>query len=160
MFDLYCNCLYFFICGLFFPLQWNNQRHFDLTLCSVTCWLVKKSFLETGRRTWDSSSWLLLNSDGSGFLFCFSLPSWVPLPVLFERLLLLACLLCFPFLSLSSLLCDCLQLCSVPSCVSLCNQSHVVSSFPLWRDVFAPCACLCIPPCSSPLSLGFSLLLP
>lgn len=95
---------------------------------------------------------LLLNSDGSGFVSLL-VASWVPLPVLFERLLLLTCLpsslplFVFPPVWLPPRL-DCLQLCSVPSCVSLCNQSRVVSSFPLWRDVFAPCACLCIPLCS------------
>lgn len=93
---------------------------------------------------------LLLNSDGSGFVVllvavlgpssCFiwaiaspHMPALSSLP-----------LFVFPPVWLPPRL-DCLQLCSVPSCVSLCNQSRVVSSFPLWRDVFAPCACLCIP---------------
>lgn len=77
-------------------------------------------------------------------LLCFSLPSWVPLPVLFERLLLLTCLPCLPFLSLSSLLCDCCPALIVCSCARFPAASRCVIS-PVWRDVFAPCACLCIP---------------
>lgn len=80
-------------------------------------------------------------------LFCFSLPSWFSscfIWAIASPHILCLPLFVFPPVRLPPRL-DCLQLCSVPSCVSLCNQSRVVSSFPLWRDVFAPCACLCIP---------------
>lgn len=157
MFYLYCNWLYFFIWSfLSSAVKWSKTSKLweEMILWSspfVTCWLVNKSFLET--HTWNSS-WLLLNSDGSGFVLLrvavLVLSSCFIWAIASPHMLCLP-LFVFPPVWLPPRL-DCLQLCSVPSCVSLCNQSRVVSSFPLWRDVFAPWACLCL---SAPSFTGF-----
>lgn len=171
MFYLYCNWLYYFfvvfssLCSEIIKDIENCRKKWSCDHLPSFCFLLISKQKLLGNTHMKLllmvTAVLLLNSDGSGFVLllvailgpssCFiwaiaspHMPALSSLP-----------LFVFPPVWLPPRL-DCLQLCSVPSCVSLCNRSRVVSSFPLWRDVFAPCACLCIPLCSSPPSFtGF-----